>query len=193
MISVIIKGGNPLNPIITFDAELSEKITEEIEWSKYAIETQANVADFGWVKPTVYVITGQITSSPLGGIFRISRLTEIKKQIRDAAKRRQLVTLISETIVEDAVITLVDFERGVDEGESFLCEIDLQSILRPTVETVNIDPSRLKNRRKSTRLTRAQHEAILNDDAKFTNGQDVMRGPQPTVVENTTVTYSVVP
>lgn len=196
-ISIIVKGGNPLNPIFIFDAELSEKQTDEVEWSQFAIESQANVTEFGWVKPTVHVVTGQVTSSPLGGAWRMSRLTETHRALKDAAARRQLVTLITETLVEDCVITSVVKERGVDEGEAQAIEIQLQTILRPTTETVNIDPSRLKNPRKSTR--QLSFKEILANQPKLTSAQQAARGlgplgfPRETITTNTQPVFQVVP
>ncbi len=166
-IYIFKKGGNPLNPIFIFDAELSERRTDEVEWTDFPIESQATVTDFGWVKPVVYVVTGIITSSPIGGAFSLERLQRIHRALVEAVAARQLVTLVTETFVEDCVIVRAEASRGRSEGEAFAIEVELKTIERPTVETVRIDASRLRNKRKGRRRMSTKSQLSTSREGKL--------------------------
>ena len=203
-IYIFKQGGNPANPIFIFDAELSERRTDEVEWTEFPIETQATVTDFGWVRPVVYVVSGIATSSPIGGTFSLERLQRVHKALVQAAAARQLVTLVTETFVEDCVIVRVEASRGREEGEAFTIEIELRTIVRPTVETVRIDPSRLKNRRKSTRRMSAKAQLanqtglskteLQNQlDAKQLQADEATQQKRQSVNDNNQPSFTVLP
>jgi hypothetical protein len=176
------QGGSPLSPIFIFDAELSEKRDDEVEWTEFPVEGGATLADFGWVKPKVYTLTGQVTASPLGLPGDLKRLQRIHKALTDAADRKQIVTMVTETWIHDVVIQTVNASRGRDEGEALAIDITLRTIERPTVETVKIDPSRLKRRRRARHVV--SFKQVIADEFKRTTVQQLMaqgRFPPPTV------------
>ena len=144
------------------------------------------MTDFGWEKPEIYTVSGQVTASPLGLPGDLKRLQRISKALNDAKKRKQLVTLVTQTWIADVVIKNVKETQGTEEGEALSIDLTLQTVERPTVETVQIDPSRLKNKRKSRR-TKSFKEVLEAADRRETFQDALAQGriPKPTVTQTT--------
>lgn len=166
MIYIFPKGGNPLSPIFQFDCELSEERNDESEITEFAIESNATVSDFVWIKPVKWSVTGKSTSAPLGGAFDIKRLQRLHDALVRAFKARSLVTLVTQTWINDGIITRVKGLNNFEIGEALDIDFDFQEVLRATPETVRIDPSRLRNRRKASGRMSAKQRIVSAEAIK---------------------------
>lgn len=133
-------------PIFTFEVVERSSNSLDVQWTEFPIEAGSFISDHAFSRPEQIELSGRITATPFAvpGI-NLTRLTDIHRALKNAAKARQPVTLVERNEVTTNVgISNVKREHDRENGESYGITVRLQSIDQQTVESTQIPPGRIR-------------------------------------------------
>lgn len=140
--------------IFVFDADTEESRDDSWTWTKYAIESGAEVSDFAVRQPREYSLSGIVTAWSAGSDEEVwTRLTDVHARLVDFANTKQPVTMVCGTWLDDVVITKVSAKKSTDTGEALEITISLQSYEIAEYETVEIPSDLLAPKVKASAQT----------------------------------------
>lgn len=146
------QGGTPENPDFRLDATERESGSLKVQWTKYAIEANATVSDFGWVEPQTRSIEGIVTPLQVvaGAREDFDKVRATMSRLYALADGRTQVTLVTTFRSQDVVITGVLETTTAAQGRALRVKVDFQTIQRARRETIQVPPSRLRRPRRGS-------------------------------------------
>ncbi|PIV98557.1 MAG: hypothetical protein COW42_13955 [Deltaproteobacteria bacterium CG17_big_fil_post_rev_8_21_14_2_50_63_7] len=148
----------------TFDAELEEGTSLELEVTKYAIELGGNASDFVAKNPRNYNVSGVVTATPLLGLPSMQRVADALDEVIAIANARQIVQLVAGLWSASAVLTKVDAKRTPETGEALEIAVEAQVVETFVGETTTIPPDLLAPKVKAAVASPGGAGAVVEAD-----------------------------
>lgn len=135
-----------LSTIFQLDCEKSEERTLEVEWTDHPMESGFDATGGARVKPETFPVEGVLTAWPLGDVVGqdAARVVQADKALREYARKRQPITLITNWWAEEVVISKVTSKQAAGDGDKLTVSIDCRLVKTTTPTVTTVPPSRLK-------------------------------------------------
>lgn len=128
--------------------ELDVTIREDHRYSSrvttYPIEDGSTLSDHIINEPTVLVLEGIVTDTPLGFLSLFNRSVDAFNRLIQIHQNRQLVTVVTGLkVYPNMVITVLNVPREVRTGQSLRFTIEMQEVTLDTSVRLTIDEENL--------------------------------------------------
>lgn len=143
---------NPSEPDFVFDAVKTGSRSEPVTWTKYALESGANISDYGTLDPITYTLTGTITATPNDQELSIDRVQQAYAKLAALRAKMQPISVVGGWWVGEFVISSLTANESSDLGKMLEISIGLEEIKTTKAKLVDIDPSKLKDKIKKKAL-----------------------------------------
>jgi len=134
--------------VFELDCEGSSKAEISVEWTKYPIESGANVSDFGYVNPKVFEIEGWLTKWPLTGGENMAGVAAADVALEQAVESKKPITMTSHYWSVDVVLDRAERTDDGSTGDAMRVKIKGHTVQIPSVTYATMPPRRMKRKVK---------------------------------------------
>lgn len=132
-------------PDFAFDAMTGESFSAPFGVSEYPLEFGAEASSYVHQLPKTWDLTGVVTAQPFEPTLTPYRRQDILESLVELAEERQPLTVVSPNWVQDSVvITHVQADHGLRNGDAFVITVSLQKLNRVGFQVVSIPPELLR-------------------------------------------------
>jgi hypothetical protein len=132
---------------IVFQADLTESEGRDltVNWTDRPVEDGSVITEHGTVQPEMFNLDTVHTAWPLAPVpgYDPQRVIDADDALRELARARQPLTLVTGWWVTEVVITKVGAKQSSGDGEGLKTSWSCKTINLPKAEAVEIAPSKL--------------------------------------------------
>lgn len=132
-----------------FDADLQSSNQLPFQVTNRKVEDRGNIAEHIASQPEVYSVTGMVTAMIMPPETPDpEKLANARKKLKELAKRRQIVVVLSDSFDGELAISRVEISDDAKMGRAFKATVGFTEILIAEVGTANVPASRLRRKVK---------------------------------------------
>lgn len=145
-----VSGGSEQRPDFKLDNTMRESSSRRVNWTKYAIESQAEISNYGWRGERSFMVEGMKSALPLqaGATEDSTRVSAALEELDKLADGRTPIVLVMRFRKATCVLEEVSDTRDPSLGNAVNISIKCTTITRARSRAITVARSRLSNRKR---------------------------------------------